>query len=238
MEKDVREEEPKYPCCILPSTDYVREIDVQSLIDLHAYVQRKSGRPEKECLGDSGKVTPAAFGIKGLAGMSVNILGGNFLVGHERWHQSGNGTKYWDETAVDISGYEGCYSFDVESASVYLEIGKIHGLHWKFPRTFENQAAFDKQRDSIIEGYTESFRKTQLYKMQAHCNFEHRATFLNYWHGELHTIIESNPNEDLSKDSGAYRKSALHNFIETIRDYASLQPPVPLPQIPENSYKR
>lgn len=238
--ESLQDSTPDYPERIMPQEDYHLRMDIDVLNSINPYLQRKSDLPLSSCCvdGDLDRVTTAAFGQRGLVNMSVNIFGGLFQVGDERWHQKVSKEDAWKGGAVDIDTYEGRYEWQDEKVSVYFSFDKAHNVTWNFPRKFADKNQFSKYRDAIIEGLSPvgDFSKDVTYFLSGHSECNHDPNPLNYWHMEIASIIDSNPVEYIVKDNSNYQKMALRAMIEAIRVFASLRLPTDIPRIPEICY--
>lgn len=238
--------EPVFPLQIISDPCYNHSMDLSHLCDLNVCLQRACCSSFDECCkdGNPDSVFPEAFGpIKTVKKMSVNLLGGYFVVGHERWSIKKPACDEWRGGEVNHLELQKVITFTDEAyPSVYFRYSIANSIKWTFPRTFPDQATFDKQRDKIIEEYEQGarFSKNETYHMKAHTSCLHVPTQMNYWHCEVHSFIEENPeDQDVDRDKG-YRGMALRGMVEILRKECTLRVPKAedIPRIPEALYLR
>lgn len=229
-----------YPSRILPRKEFVKQIGRETLKAIDPVLQRKCDVPIEECCvnGDLNHVTVAAFGQRGLAKMSVNLLGGEFIVGDENWHQNLGRTASWDGKDVALKNYEGRYEFKKAHASVYFRFETADELKWPFPRKFPNLQEFKKNVSAVIEGMKDEkdFSSANEYMLQAHAECHHDPTFLNYWHAEIRSFIDNERREEVLNDSSRYKQALLNGMIDRLRSKSTLRVPETIPQIPTAVY--
>lgn len=229
----------EYPERILPRSCYCSKITLSDLEGKNLYLQRKCFLPEDQCCvdGDRNNVTPAAFGNSGLYNMSVNLLGGLFIIGDEKWYQYVTEKDNWETGEIDIRLYEGRYQLQDINTSVYFKFDIANNLHWQFPRCFNDQNQFNKYEEAIVKGMSnKSFTKGATYFLKAHSECEHSPNCLNYWHLEVKSVIDSLPPEEIIGNNKNYQKNALRGMIEVLRKNSSLNPPTSIGTISEKIY--
>lgn len=229
-----------YPQRLLPKSNYRSCMSRTDLKDVNPLLQRKCNMPFEKCCvdNDPDNVTRAAFGEVGLAGMSVNVLGGLFLSGDERWQQNVSKDEEWTSGDVDLKMYEGKYELRDVEASVYFNFASADEMTWTFPRVFPDKAQHDKYKAAIIEGMSgvSVFSKKTPYVLNAHAECHHKPTVLNYWHVEVKSYIDSIPPEEITNSGSSYRKKALNQMVETLRVKSTLNPPESVPEISMSIY--
>lgn len=229
----------EYPERLLPKNCYCSKIETTRLLGKNLYLQRKCFLPESQCCvdGDRNNVTPAAFGDTGLSRMSVNLIGGLFLIGDEKWYQNVTENDNWKEGDIDIKLYEGKYEIQDISTSIYFKLDIANSLHWQFPRFFNDNCQYVKYKDAIIKGMSDNFTfsKAVQYQLKVHSECHHSPHCLNYWHMEVRSIIDSIPPEEI-KGKNKREKEALRGMIEVLRKHSSLNPPSLINIISEDVY--
>lgn len=230
-----------YPLRLLPSRHYIMITDRARLKSIDPYLQRKCFKPKEECCveGDHNKVTAAAFGSSGLNNMSVNLLGGLFRIGDEKWHQNVSDADNWTGGDVYIQQYEGRYEYQDIQASVYFKYSIADSLTWDFPRCFNSEEERDVYEAAIVDGMTEGaqFSKKTSYKLKAHSECHHSPNNLNYWHMEIRSIIDAKPPEEVDSNKKNYQKKALRAMVESLRAYSTLNPPKDIVPLPKELYQ-
>lgn len=232
----------EYPERLLPHNNYVVRMDRSGLTEIDPYLQRKSFLPIEECCveGNQDCVTTRAFGQSGLYNMSVNILGGLFEVGDEKWHQAVGKEDEWNGGDVDIRKYKERYESRDVTASVYFKFRIADGLKWTFPRRFNTIQERNSYEKAIEGGLSDSetFVKTVDYLLKTHSECHHSPNMLNYWHMEIKTIIDRKPEEVVDANDKKYQKKAVRGMIEVLRPHCTLRPPHDSPILPEDVYKK
>lgn len=231
---------PEYPIRLIPRQNFRSEMDRSQLQQINPWLQRKCFCAESECCveGDKNRVTRKAFGDSGLYKMSVNILGGLFEIGDEKWHQLVGEEDNWTEGEVDMEKYEDKYCLKDITTSIYFNFNSADTLDWQFPRRFNDKDEFDACKEAIISGMSEepTFSKKQEFTLKGHSECYHTPNCLNYWHVEVRSIIDSMPPTEIADNKQNYKKRALRNMIEVLRKLCTLNPPKAYCLLPETLY--
>lgn len=98
----------EYPERLLPKPNYCAQMARRELSGINPFLQRRCTCSADMCCvnGDQMRVTREAFGKIGLTRMSVNLLGGLFEIGDERWLQKMGDEDVWKGDEVNIIDYE------------------------------------------------------------------------------------------------------------------------------------
>lgn len=227
----------EYPDRLIPKPGYKQKMQREDLGGCGLHLQRRCD-PAKVFLsvGDGpAVVTPAAFGEVGLAGMSVNILGGLAEIEDIRWRQTEGAMEPWDGRKVEISDFNGCYHLTDAGGAVYFQYDDADGMTWQFPRQFPEKATFDKFKDAIV-GELGQFSKKTEYTLNAHAECHHAPCNLNFWHVEVRSFIDSKPLVEIEGSKSAYQKKALRGMVESLRVKATYTPPDYVAKIPSDIY--
>lgn len=229
-----------YPWHILPQSNYKASMEDKDLLNLDVILQRKCFCNLEECLHPlTGEILPVAFGKKdSLKQLSLNILGGCFLLGDEKWHPKDCENDAWQKCPEEFDQIKDSVGYFENYPSLYFSFSKADSIQFSLPRRFGNKALFDSQKDKIIKGYEEGEKfdsnKDYFFKVTIKCH--HVPNKANYWHAQAHTLIHTNPEEDVNATKKKYQGDALRIMVENLIPISSISIPKEIPSIPKSLY--
>lgn len=222
---------PAYPVCILPQKTYV------DLIEEKVLCSKKNGLIIQRRAADNVNIdiiTPEIFGDN-LKGMSVNLLGGEFLPKFVKFTPIGAKNFPCEEP------FDGNYKFYAAAFGVYLQIASIHNQTFPSPRKFPNSGEYNKvkgairtPKDRLLAAFDKSksnFSKDREYEVIYIIRVMHRPTNANYWHCQIEISPDCEEGKTVDKDKSEWQKRALRSLTNFLVPYTSLAYPNPLPTV-------
>lgn len=213
---------PAYPAEIQPQPQFVPAIDTGLLLDAvpGVLIQRRSTEEADTPL------SPASFGNP-LYQMSVNLMGGLFIPGHEAWVPK----------KIDISGnWNGDYEFRPKASGIYMAVSNIHEKHFPASRSFNSSTDFDKMKSAIAE-IVSSFSRENIYQVRYRVEVDHVPTGANYWHCQIETLPDTKvSSQPIVKDKALWQKEVFRSLVNYLIPFAKREKPASIPAIPLSLY--
>lgn len=189
-----------YPKILLPKKNY-KMIDIENLVDLRLFLVRRALKLKSEDVFDEfGFLLDGAIveeSLKDIAGMSMNLLGGHFLVEHIRFIPKKAAMKDWEE-GNDVA-WEDIKS-NIESIEnsipIFFELFSIHKQVYPYFKANKN----------LPKGIAVDSNSKHT-KFQGSTCITHKPTLANFWHIEFQILAE-----DESFDNQLVDRSKIKSF--------------------------
>lgn len=172
-----------YPKILLPKKNY-KKINIENLVGLNLFLVRRALKFKSEDVFDEfGFLLDGAIveeSLKDIAGMSMNLLGGHFLVEHIRFIPKKNAIIDWEEGSNVVWGD---IKNDIESKStenpipIFFELFSIHNQPYPY----------HKENKSLPKGIAVD-NNSKHTKFQGSTSVLHKPTLANFWHIEFHLL--------------------------------------------------
>ena len=205
-----------YPTEILPSTDFVTKLDMNTLMLKYprlTLARQVSGTLKEyleEVEGKDEKVLSMRIFSNSMYNLSMNLLGGLF---HIEKHlpflpKNEKACSPWDGNAINMEDYIGTDYFTETRPcfGIYFQVNDLDGLYVPYRKQFKSQEEFNQYKEQaqtiadhldivinqLIVGTFESSK--QPTEINARTKVNHSPVQLNYWHMTLDTYLANSEN--------------------------------------------
>jgi hypothetical protein len=177
-----------YPKDIIPSSEYVQDFEIDSLIDFgHNYcIVRRSNKSDDETFDEYGQVREDAIiaSLGRVHGNSMNLLG-YFKTKYICYNQPNEAGKSWKKATDEKlwETYKSQLTYIKNSTPIFYNLKDIHKQPIPYKRPLSSDKGFKKFIEELpIKGKIEG----GVAFCDGHSHIVHVPTKLNYWHIEFH----------------------------------------------------
>lgn len=192
-------EQRAYPRCILSNRRFNPEIDITHLVDKQdVFVIRTFPPGCENLITEVGTLKDKAIPTKDIATLSMNMLGGAFLIRHCIYKVTGKASLRWPGK-IDV--FISDYLTDFEKLKGYCyfayNVKDLHNAKIPFILT-DNKDAKKLFRQLELESELEG--KKLKSKTNGESIIAHTPSYLNYWHVEL--LVKDTDGKFIQRDEG------------------------------------
>jgi hypothetical protein len=197
-----------YPYRIIPKSYFKREIKFKKLSGRGFFIARRSPLSERETFTEAGTVSTKAIESREVPNMSMNLLGGYFIMEDMKYRTLGEASKPWNGSIVFLSDFINQFEIIRNYCTIIYDAWQLHDIAIPYYSDNKNKDINKRLQQAGITGLVEGQRLKTFGRMWIH----HDPTNLNYWHVELK--LTDPTGKEVQSGKQAWSRSAIELVLE------------------------